>query len=269
MNYRYAACYVAIRNDFCLEESIVALLEQGVEHVLILSPETYWSNDEPQEQGDFDELAEIAKRTGSELATAKLKSTKEEYTALHTEALYRNYGACMLIETTKADYILVVDADEFWMPGTLKHVDTVLRDKPDLKVTLPGIPVAGFPGLPIEGAKDAILAAHARGLQFEWGRTMPKGTTIEGSQPVIHFSATRRKPEEIADKMRMSAHYGDSNYDFDGWIKDTLPNIRVGMKDVHMYQSEDNIWPRVRAWTPEEMTAIPATLHPYLSSEIA
>ena len=259
MNHKYAACCLAIKDDFCLEESIAELFRQGVSRVLIVSPQMYWTDKAPQPPEDLEVLRGIAARTGAELESIDLKP---ESHPLYTEAAYRNYGLDLLARDEQLDCILTVDADEFWLPGTLEHIDSLAG--PEIKVVLPGIPVMGVPGLPIEGAKDAIYVGGCRTLRFDWGRVVKLGTEKRGELPVIHFSATRRTLAEVADKMRKSAHYDDPVYDFEGWIVSKLPTVHVGMKDAHMYKSEENIWPRVRAWTEAELSALPPTLHPYL-----
>jgi hypothetical protein len=259
MRYKYAAGILAIRNDFCLEETINELFKQGVSEVLVVSPTRYWADETEQSRADFDEVAAIIKRTGAYGQSATFKAES----AIHTEALYRNHMLRELFDNdTTIDYVLTVDADELWLPGTLEQIDALANPGP-LTICLPGVPVIGVPGLPVSGAKDNILVASSRGVEFEWGRST-KGVRAMGSIPVLHFSATRRTMEEMVDKCLKSAHYPDPSYDFDGWIKYTLPNVHVGKKNVHMYRSPENIWPEVRAWTAAELAAIPTTLHPYL-----
>lgn len=270
MKYKYAACCLAIKNDFCLEETITELYSQGVSRVLIVSPKTYWTDGTPQSPEDFAELEAIAKRTGAKLEQAVFKTNLSQNNAIYTEALYRNYGADCLSSDISIDYILTVDADELWSPGTLKHIDSLAEPiDQQIRINLPGIPVIGVPGLPVVGAKDTILVATSRNVRFSWGRSPFSGaTTKTGTLPVIHFSATRRTLLEVIDKHRKSAHYEDPTYDFEGWIKNTLPNVHVGMKNVHMYV-DPSVWPSVRSWTDNEFELIPKTLHPYLAKPTA
>lgn len=266
MKYRYGAAILAIRNDFCVEESVKELLRQGVEKVLILCPYTYWSDRTEPPTQYYDELAVIARNTGAALRRAECvlnnrPEIAEKDVAVYTEALYRNLATEILAKAHDIDFVLTVDADELWLPGTLEEIDSLAE--PGVTICQPGIPVIGVPGLPIKGAKDTILAASHRTVEFEWGRST-KGPRKNGTIPVIHFSATRRTMFELVQKCKMSAHYADKTYDFDGWIQNVLPNVHVGMKNAHMYKSEDNIWPEVRAWTLEEWATIPASLHPYL-----
>jgi hypothetical protein len=218
MKHTYAAVVLAIKNDFCVEETVVELLRQGVQHAAIISPFKYWTDDSPQPAEDLEELSAIAQRTGALLVRADFKSPRTDYTPLHTEALYRNYAIELMLSLfPTVDYLLTVDADEFWMPGALAEVDA-LADSDPLTICLPGIPVLGVPGLPVAGAKDAILAATSRTVRFTWGRAT-EGPRQTGTIPVIHFSTTRRTLQAVIDKCRKSAHYGDPNYDFDGWIE--------------------------------------------------
>jgi hypothetical protein len=81
---------------------------------------------------------------------------------------------------------------------------------------------------------------------------------------IIHFTATRKTMQEIIDKHRTSGHYGDPNYDFEGWIKNVLPNIKAGTKNCHMFVPWQ-IWPLARNWTKAEWAEIPESIHPYLA----
>jgi hypothetical protein len=264
MKYKYGAAVLAIKNDFCVEETIQELFRQGVMTVTLMIPERYWFDQSPQSEEDLAGLLKVCVHTGAHAVQRYFVAESKEHTALYTEALYRNYVADVICENPSIDYVLTVDADEFWMPGTLEHIDAIAGpDAPT--ICLPGIPVLGVPGLPVAGAKDNILVATDRKTRFSWGRSTD-GPRKSGTLPVIHFSATRRTLQEVIDKSIKSAHYPDKTYDFDGWIKNVLPYVHVGMKNVHMYKSEVNIWPEVRAWTPEELSAIPTSLHPYLKT---
>lgn len=264
MKYKYAAYCLAIKNDFCLEESITTILAQGVSKVLIVSPQAYWSNGKPQNEEDLLTLKDIAYRTGAAFESVLFKHEPGTNSALYAEAQYRNFGAGCLVQDATVDFVLTVDADEYWLPGTLEHIDS-LATEGSLNIALPGIPVIGVPGLPVKGAKDAILVATSRDLKFAWGRASDASKRIMGTTPVIHFTAVRKTLNEVAEKHRLSAHYGDPSYDFDGWIENVLPSVQVGTRNVHMYKSPENIWPEVRAWTPCELAAIPEKLHPYLA----
>ncbi len=264
MKYNYAAVILAIKDDFCVEESIQELFRQGVMKVYLISPEYYWFDEAPQDQADFLKLCEICTRCGAKLIQRHFISDAKEHKALYTEAMYRNYGVDVARADPRVDYVLTVDADEFWLPGTLEHIDSLAGPGVEV-ICLPGIPVLGVPGLPVQGAMDNILVATNRQTHFTWGRSA-EGERKHGTLPVIHFSATRRTLQEVIDKSVKSAHYPDKTYDFDGWIANTLPNVHVGMKNAHMYKSEVNIWPEVRAWTTEELAAIPKSLHPYLKT---
>lgn len=270
MKYEYGAYILAIKNDFCVEESITELFRQGVSKVLILCPCLYWADRSEPPASYFDELSAIASKTGAAISRADFQLSRPEIenkdVAVYTEALYRNHAVKLLTEDGKIDFALTVDADELWLPGTLEEIDSLAE--PGVTICQPGIPVIGVPGLPILGAKDSILAASHKSVEFEWGRST-KGPRKNGTIPVIHFSATRRTMDELTEKCKMSAHYSDKTYDFDGWLQTVVPAVRAGMTDAHMYKSPSNIWPEVRNWTREELASIPASLHPFLKAEAA
>ncbi len=273
--FKYAAYCVATKNDFCLEESIVELIRQGVGRVVIVSPITYWTTGVLQPIADLKELLAISRRTGAELRSAYFKARQEGGVdstnhALYTEALYRNFAIESIVSDPKIDFVITLDADELWTPGMLGRIDSAISSKSGtnpLKVCLPCTPVIGVPGLPIEGALDSVLVATHRQLRFKWGRSIQSDSaeTVTGDDRIIHFTATRKTLQEAVEKHKLSGHYTDPTYDFDGWIAQVLPFVKPGMKDVHMYKSTNNIWPLVRSWTPAELELIPASLRGYVS----
>jgi hypothetical protein len=125
------------------------------------------------------------------------------------------------------------------------------------------VPVLGLPGYPVDGAKDAAMIYLGPGCKFSQCRSSEGDQHIFPKRNVYHFTATRKTMDEIVQKHRESGHYTDSNYDFEGWIRNTLPNVKPGMKRAHMFRPWDT-WPLVRDWTPEELAFIPETLKPYL-----
>jgi hypothetical protein len=266
MKFRYAAVILAIQNDFCIKEAILELLRQGVGKVLIISPEKYWLKpSRTRSPLDYEELAAIAHKTGAQIISTQFEAPEQPCRALYTEALYRNHAIEHLQKENAYDFVLTVDADELWLPGNLEEIDNIASENlvRPLTICLPVIPTIGVPGLPIAGAKDTLVIASSIDERFAWGRST-SGLRINAKTPLFHFSATRRTMEELIDKSRLSAHYDDSTYDFEGWLQRVVPYIHVGMKNLHMYKSEVNIWPETREWTAEEWAAIPETLHPYL-----
>ena len=246
MNFTYAAYFLAIKDDFCLEESIRSLQAQGVTRILVVSPLSYWSTGQPQPQEDFDAIEAIVRRTG--VSVSRIQVEDDGSDAIYAEASYRNYAVNRLSDW-KPDCVLTVDADELWPEGTLQHLDMLLAQhgpNARVKVTLPMIPVIGVPGLPVEGAKDRAVVATPAGLKFSWGRCPKDVEDLQGTQPIFHFSATRRTLAEVVSKHKLSAHYSDPTYDFDGWLEHVLPNVHVGLENAHMYKSPENIWPLVR-----------------------
>jgi hypothetical protein len=125
------------------------------------------------------------------------------------------------------------------------------------------IPVVGLPGLPVGNALDIITVYIGKGL-FKDCRSPDSNYPIMNLNGVIHFTATRKTMQDIIDKHKDSGHYDDPDYDFDNWIKNILPRIHVGMKNVHMYKKYQ-IWPFVRKFSNWELYMIPNNLHKYIS----
>lgn len=266
MKHTFAGLIVAIRDDFCLRETISEMFSQGVSRVIVVSPRCYWSDGRPQSEADLEAVRQICAETGAAFAQVALdpdeKSAHPQFGALYDEARCRNCGLDMLTVGGSVDAVAIVDADELWTTGLLEQVDAALEN--GRAVSAPCIPVVGVPGLPVKNAKDKALVAVRTGLEFDWGRSVGEVRRVDVTAPVYHFSMTRRTAEEVVDKARQSAHYRDPSYDFEGWLAKKFPRIKPGMTDAHMYVCDSNIWPEVRAWEPAELEALPPSLLPYL-----
>ena len=260
----YVAMYLCIENDFCLEESIVALKSQGLKDAYIFHPKRYWSSGELAQEKAMTELASIAVKTSSMLVP--MDEPKETVEPIQIEGWMRNYALRFLRDRGWSD-ILIIDGDELWMPGTLEEVDNLLKPSP-AKINLHLIAVAGMPGYPITSKGGEALVYVPTGVNISWGRSC--GTGVVPSRTCnrsgLHFSMVRKTMEQLLKKCRLSAHYKQPGYDFEWWIKDVLPNIKPGATDVHCYRAPTNIWPLVREWTAEEWALIPETLKPYLGA---
>jgi hypothetical protein len=264
MKTKFAAYFLAIKDDFCLEESVASIKDLGVDTVLIVSPSTYWSDGSSQDLSDYEYTLKLAKKHNCHFVSANLESAMLVNRAMYAESAYRNYAVDLLNQLGQFDSILTIDSDELWSRESLAQVDDLVRQGFE-RIDMPLVPVIGIPGLPIDGALDSALAATSPRVRFNWGRSAECKHIAMGGAPILHFSATRRSWEELTDKMRKSAHYPDPTYDFEGWIQNTLPTIQVGSTNVHMYKSPKNIWPRVRTWTAREVAQIPKSLHQYLN----
>jgi hypothetical protein len=128
------------------------------------------------------------------------------------------------------------------------------------------IPIIGFPGYPVDLAQDLAVVYVGEGVQFKTCRSPFIKQTVIPRPLVYHFTGTRRTLDETIKKHRRGGHYDDPEYDFEGWIKETLPKIRPGLTNVHMFRSYQ-IWPVVRSWRPGELESMPATVRPFLGTE--
>ena len=194
---------------------------------------------------------------------------KRTDTRIDTETRLRN-DALAWIRAAGFVHILIVDGDELWLPGTLPLIDSIVaQGVPAISCRM--VPVCGLPGCPVDQAQDLAVVYIGGACQFKACRTPVVKQFIIQSPRIIHFTGTRRTMEEIIEKHRVSGHYDDKEYDFEGWLEHILPNIKPGFTrtwpngtvGVHMYQPY-NPWPRFRDWRPEEYAAIPEKLRSYL-----
>lgn len=257
MQHAIACYYLANRNDFCLEESIVGLQQQGLRQAAIICPSFYWLTGEPTPEAHIEEMRQIANRTNTLFQIVEF----HDDAPLKAEGGYRNFAQQFLYDHGFR-HIINADADELFLPGFLEELDGLIDNRHGFEFH--SVPTIGVPGYPIDDAGGPNLIYMPPGSRYTWGRSS-NCQRKTGGRKMIHFSATRRTLQEVVDKSRKSAHYPDETYDFEGWLHNILPNATPGSKNVHMYQPiEKNLWPLVRHWTQEEWNFIPVTLKPYL-----
>ena len=174
------------------------------------------------------------------------------------ETRYRNFCLARLRDLG-FEHQLIVDGDELYLPGALAALDWSVRWFKPTTAGMRGVPLVGIPAVAVEGATDRILGYI--GGQDHWRNVRsPTQPMLDIDRiGVLHFSGVRRTREEIAEKMRKSGHYDDPDYDFEGWIYKTLPNLAPGQSNVHMYR-DGSLWPRSRELTDAERAAIPPAL---------
>jgi hypothetical protein len=169
------------------------------------------------------------------------------------------------MRTRKWEHILVVDGDELWKRGTLAKVIAKI-EAGSTCIGTKMTSVIGLPGYPVEGGKQDAIIYYGPGREIGECRH-PVGTydLIDGEN-IFHFTCTRKTTEEVVAKLRGSAHYGQEGYDFEKFIRETLPNIKPGLQGTHTWWGDGSKWPVVREWTEAELEQIPACYYPYLGT---
>lgn len=265
----FVAYLQVTKDDFCLLEVCLRLAQEGVRDFFFCQPDAYWTGEpvDPESRAEVSCIVQLLRDKGH---TVHLKM-------FHVEQ-YRSAGSSMIqVETALRNasldcirsagykHILVVDGDELWIPGLLNIVKGYVNQG-HLSVAARMIPVIGFPGYPVDGASDVAIVYIGQTVSFFTCRTPTVVPAIIPRPMIYHFTGTRKTLDETVAKHRRGGHYDDPDYDFEGWIKNTLPNIRPGLKNAHMYKPRQ-IWPSVRAWRPLELSVMPEAVKPYLGSE--
>ena len=264
----YVAYVQATRDDICLNEVLDRLYDEGVQHYFFCIPDEYWGG-KPTPKSDSDQVvaaAERIKARGSKVWVKFFRVSDYRYpgeSRIETETRVRN-DTLNWIRGEGYYHILIVDGDELWKRGTLKMVKEVVGAHHPSAISLPMVPVIGLPGYPVNNAQDRVTSYVGGYTIFRDCRTPVNRPVYVDATVVYHFTGTRRTMEEIIEKHRQSGHYDDPEYDFEGWLRDILPNVKPGLKNVHMFKGYQ-IWPEIRAWTPEEYADIPETLQKYLA----
>lgn len=268
---KYAVYIQATKDDFCLLEVCKRMIEEGAKHFFFCIPDEYWSGAKTP-QAEIDEVTGIAKQV--EAAGGKT------YVKLFHVADYRFPGDSRIAVETRVrndtlawirrsgfSHILVVDGDELWARGMLAKVDECVETSKPGCISCPMVPVVGVPGYPIHMATDRAIVYVGGGTVFRECRSPAIEHFMLNNCIVVHFTACRKTMQEVIDKHRASGHYDDSEYDFEGWIKNVLPNLKPGWRGAHMYKRYQ-IWPLVRDWTISEMEHIPDSIRQYLGQPV-
>ena len=265
---RYVAYLQVTKDDICLLDVCLRLVEEGVKDFCFCVPDKYWSG-EPVEASGITEINAV-----------RLELIKHGVNAFSKEFAIDKYvmpgDSRILIETRVRNeslawirslgykHILIVDGDELWVPGTLNIIKGYV-EQGHQAISVRMIPVIGLPGYPVEGATDVAVVYIGGDNVFKMCRSPYIPQTIVYRPLIYHFTGTRKDMPETIVKHRRGGHYDDPDYDFEGWIKETLPNIKPGLQGAHMFKPRQ-IWKEVRAWRPEELAAMPDSVRPYLGA---
>jgi hypothetical protein len=277
---RFALYMQAIRDDFCLYDVARRIVDEGragpapVGRVYLMCPDEWWSG-RPRSPAEMAEVQAAANRLCAEGVDAVLVDQRvgparaffrtriDVETAMRNEALDRIYADGFA-------HVIIADGDEFWRRGFYARLAECVQTTAGVTAGLyTGMtPVVGYPGYPVEGSTDKATVYIAAPHHLVDCRTVAGSRAELPGHDVIHFTATRRTYEEVVQKHRESGHYDDPNYDFEGWIANTLPKIKPGFRNAHMYRHYQ-VWPLIRAWRPEELADLPACVLPYLGNGTA
>ena len=278
---RFALYVQAIQDDFCLYDVVRRIVDEGnvvgvpVARVYLMCPDEWWSG-KKRTEAELQQVRAVADKLVAEGVDALLvnlpvapvrpffKARIDVETAMRNEAVDRIYADGFA-------HVLIADGDEFWRRGFYARLVEAIRSNWVGCVYAGLTPVVGYPGYPVEGATDSATVYIAKPYHFVDCRSVAGPRLNIGGHDIIHFTATRRSLEEVVKKHLESGHADDSAYQMEKWAKDVLPNVKPGYiyrwsdtnVGLHMYQPFQ-IWPSVRAWTPEELGELPACVLSHL-----
>lgn len=268
-NERFVAYLQVTKDDLCLLDVCNRLVEEGVHDFCFCQPDKYWSG-EPVDASDVADLQKVydalraSGQTVQQQVFAVDSFTMPGDSRILVETRVRN-ASLTWIRSLGYKHILIVDGDELWVRGTLAIVRGYV-EQGHKAISVHMIPVIGVPGYPVDSAMDVAVVYVGPDVTFKVCRSPYVTQSIIYRPLIYHFTGTRKGMDETIKKHRRGGHYDDADYDFEGWIKDKLPNIKPGMKDAHMYKPRQ-IWPRVRAWRPDELAAMPEVVRSFLGTE--
>lgn len=265
------------KDDFCLEEVCVRMVEEGIKTFFWAEPDEYWSGEpiEPEYANQLNEVAQkLQARLGDKISINRRSFHVKNYrmpsndTRIEVETRVRNDSLAWIREQGY-QHIIIVDGDELWMRGTLEQVKKFV-EQGHTAISTRMIPAIGLPSYPVDQATDVAVVYIGSG-DFKVCRSPHTRQTIIGISRIIHFSGTRRTMEETIAKHRRGGHYDDPDYLVEEFIEKVLPFVKPGFTHtwpaghvgLHFYKKWQ-IWPAVRNWRPEEIAEIPVSLHSYL-----
>jgi hypothetical protein len=277
----YALYVQAIKDDIALYDVCARVIDEGritpnvsVSKVYLCVPTEYWSGRKTSDAEKAQVVAvgdKLNATFGPETKTYVVHVAVEPHripgrSRIDIETMVRNDSLTGIRQHGGFEHILIADGDELWRRGLLAKLSDLVREVGPHSVHTGMVPVAGLPGYAVDQAVDKASIYINGDTLFTDCRGAARYRHELVSYDVIHFTATRPTMEEIIKKHRESGHYDDPSYDFESWISDTLPNIKPGARNLHMWTQGENIWPTVRNWEPEEWAEIPDSLRKYLAA---
>jgi hypothetical protein len=274
----------AIQDDFCLFDTLKRLLdeaatlprEDGIDKIFLFMPTKRWDGTLAAQEG-HDEVVRVAARlSGAHPGLVEVVKVNVDAVShwnqprIMVETDCRNFYSAFC-KKRGFEHLLIVDGDELWRAGLMARLGQFIRDRGWPKSVFTGmIPVAGLPGYPIEGALDKATIYARSSVHFKECRGAVGYRHSLPGFDIYHFTATRRTLQEIADKHHNSGHKDDARYQMERWIQEVLlpGRIKPGLRNLHMYDlyGDNNVWPLVRAWSPEEWAELPDAVKPFLSN---
>ena len=265
----YAVFIQAIKDDFCLFETVKRLVEQGLRNFFFSIPDEYWSGAVTPVE-DVDEVKSIARAVAALAPGVQCRVVVQPVrffregakNRIEVETRCRN---SMLDRIAAAGFkhVIVCDGDELWKRGFMHSLHEIVARKAPGAVTCRNVPVLGLPGYPVDDARDRVLV-YIRGDQRFATCRSPHCRALDLEEfGLFHLSGVRENFDEVVKKMRDSGHYDDPSYKFEDFISKTLPNVTPGMKNIHMY-SGYQIWPSIRRFREDELKDIPVSIQQHL-----
>lgn len=260
----YVAYMQVNKDDFFLLEICTRLMEEGVTKFFFHVPVYSWAGVElskEDEQAIVHVVSEL-KNAGAQVTYwPHIKPPKAGQQRIARETEVRNAALAQMREMGNP-FVLIVDGDELWKRGTLDKVH-LLASEGAQAIASNMIDVAGLPAYPIDSHDHTALIYIGPDSDFCYCRCpYAPAVHIEGRN-IYHFSAVRRTKEELIAKMKGSGHYGEDGYDFEGFIKNKLPNIKPNARNVHIFR-DGSRWPVVRDWDSSDWPHIPEPIKLFL-----
>ena len=274
---KVVANILATQDDFCLSESIEQLHSEGITNFAVCNPRKYWSGHPVPVDVTTDLLAKlkvlVGRLPGVRIFYLPVPKSPfgENIPGGAREQLIRQFMLEESVKLFKADAVILIDADELWLPGEATRAVNFFEQLPAASALAVGFQnVVGVPGWLVSPDSSTGVVLVRAGSTFSGPRSVAAVSRLEGTS-VYHFTATRATWPEVVNKYATSGHQGDPNYDFAKFLVKVghiaqNPESAARLTDFHPDVRTPQTWPAVRAFSQKELDLLPARLRPFLQA---
>jgi hypothetical protein len=265
LGFDCGALIICVEDDLNLGCIIDRLRAEGVLQVHVYTPDFYYSG-RPIPNAEIEAIASVTNSRSAQhviLPVSDFDGGREEIET-------RIWNSTLEHMAQSFEWSLIVDPDELWVRGSGWSVANAIKSNPQgLSLLSDLIPYFGFPAFPIKTNSGKLLVGIRNDERLRSVRSVchPESTVTIATKLAHSFSYVRKTPAELMSKIRSSGYCDDQNYDFEGWFRDVLPNIKPGCSQTDRFgvQMFANVaWEDVIHASIESLMEIPDELGEYL-----
>ena len=270
---KYAMYMQSVDDSFSTKEVLERIYQQGVCDFYIFTPDCKWGGD-PLPASSVRRLKETIDDLLSRFDDLKINHKIVNYEDFksekpsETETKIRNFSL-NFVRKQGFNHVLIVDDDELWIKNFLVNVldKEVTKSKPTA-LAYKCISVFGYPGYPIYDGADRITMYIGSG-NFRFIRCPEKKYNEYDNLGMIHLSMVRESKESLLKKLKSSAHWYDSEFDYQNVCNVLMENLQIGLSNLHPWKLNPNTWPTLSKWrNKNDYYQIPASIRKHIINDV-